>query len=176
MPPPFPGMDPYLEGAAWEDFHGRYIAVLADALVPHLRPRYAVRTELRIYLEHPGGQSRRSVLPDLGVFRTTGSAPSAGATAVAGPPTVSLQLPVPEVQRERYLEIRNLSTGELATVIELLSPGNKRGGSEGRREFLGKRAAILSSPVHWVELDLLRGGERMPTVQPLPAADYYALV
>jgi hypothetical protein len=27
-----------------------------------------------------------------------------------------------------------------------------------------------------VELDLLRGGERMPTAEPLPRADYYVLV
>jgi hypothetical protein len=24
MPSPFPGMDPFLEGAEWEDFHTRY--------------------------------------------------------------------------------------------------------------------------------------------------------
>ncbi|PSN17406.1 hypothetical protein C7271_17910, partial [filamentous cyanobacterium CCP5] len=41
MPSPFPGMDPYLEQAAyWSSFHSRLIVALADDLAPRLRPRY----------------------------------------------------------------------------------------------------------------------------------------
>ncbi|MCA9010910.1 MAG: DUF4058 family protein [Planctomycetaceae bacterium] len=35
---------------------------------------------------------------------------------------------------------------------------------------------FLSSPTHLVELDLLRGGMRLPVVDTLPPGDYYAIV
>ena len=37
MRPPFPGMDPWLEGPTiWADVHGRLITSIADALAPQL--------------------------------------------------------------------------------------------------------------------------------------------
>jgi hypothetical protein len=60
-------------------------------------------------------------------------------------------------------------------VIETLSPANKRTASDGRQQYLEKRAEILSSRSNLVELDLLRGGTRLPVVG-LPATDYCALV
>jgi len=134
MPSPFPGMDPFIEGQDWEDFHTGFIAELSAALVPHVRPKYVVRKERRVYL------------------------------------------PMPEERREAFLTLRERETMEVVTVIELLSPANKRHGGDGRREYLSKRESILGSTTHLVELDLLRGGERLPTVEPLPPGDYYAFV
>jgi hypothetical protein len=85
-------------------------------------------------------------------------------------------LPMPEEKRETYLVIRSRETREVVTVVESLSPGNKRRASDGRREYLRKREEVLQSPTHLVELDLLLGGERLPTITPLPWADYYAIV
>src|SRR5205814_2707195 len=34
----------------------------------------------------------------------------------------------------------------------------------------------VQSPAHLVEIDLLRGGERLPMEQPLPPADYYVCI
>jgi hypothetical protein len=65
---------------------------------------------------------------------------------------------------------------DLVTVIELLSTANKRAGADGRREYLREREQILQSTVHLVEIDLLLKGERLPTMEPLPEADYYAFV
>ena len=62
----------------------------------------------------------------------------------------------------------------MIAVIELLSPTNKASGSD-REQYVGKRKAILASNTHLVEIDLLRGGERMP-VQDLPASDYVVMV
>src|SRR5262249_27388947 len=59
------------------------------------------------------------------------------------------------------------------TVIELLSPSNKRG--EDRVQYLAKRDRLLASPVNLVEIDLLRGGRRLPVIG-LPNCAYYALV
>ena len=51
MPSPFPGMDPYIEGQMWEDFHHELISEIRHELVPQLRPKYVPRVELRIYVE-----------------------------------------------------------------------------------------------------------------------------
>lgn len=73
-----------------------------------------------------------------------------------------------------YLTVRYRETREVVTVIEFLSPTNKS--PDGRNEYLRKREEVLQSPAHLVELDLLRGGERLPTVELLPPGDYYAFV
>ena len=65
---------------------------------------------------------------------------------------------------------------DVITVIAVLSPGNKRANSDGRREYLRKREEVLLSDTHLVELDLLRGGARLPTLQLLPPGDYYVFV
>ncbi len=51
MRSPFPGMDPWIESQAWEDFHHRFLCDIADSLVPSLRPRYIVSAESREYVE-----------------------------------------------------------------------------------------------------------------------------
>lgn len=78
-------------------------------------------------------------------------------------------------RRETYVVIRERETLEVVTVIETLSPANKRTASDGRQQYLEKRGETLSSHSNLVELDLLRGGMRLPVVG-LPATDYCALV
>jgi hypothetical protein len=60
-------------------------------------------------------------------------------------------------------------------VIEVLSPTHKRMGT-GRNIYEAKRRNILSSASHLVEIDLLRGGQPMPIVDPPLAASYQVLV
>jgi hypothetical protein len=74
------------------------------------------------------------------------------------------------------LVLRDRETLRIVTLIELLSPTNKRAGSEGREKYLDKREEILQSRTNLVELDLLRGGQRLPLQGDLPRAEYYALV
>ena len=50
MPSPFPGMDPFIEGQRWQDFHARFINDVADLLLPAVRPRYVVDVEQYVYL------------------------------------------------------------------------------------------------------------------------------
>ena len=61
------------------------------------------------------------------------------------------------------------------TVIEVLSPGNKLH-ARGRRAYLRKRGRIFESSTHLVEIDLMRAGEPMPWIGPVPPADYRVLV
>lgn len=79
-----------------------------------------------------------------------------------------------DVERQAFLEIRDRASRELVTVIEVLSPSNKRTGPD-REQYLAKRNQLLLSNVHLVEIDLLRVGPRLP-VRDLPECDYFYLV
>lgn len=72
-----------------------------------------------------------------------------------------VHLPTQDVERVRFLAVRDRRGRELVTVIELLSPSNKRAG-EDREQYLSKRRELLRSPAHLVEIDLLRGWKAMP--------------
>jgi hypothetical protein len=82
------------------------------------------------------------------------------ATAVGIAPRVA-QLPMPEEIIERHLAVRDMLTGEVITVIELLSPTNKLT-RDGRRQYARKRMQVLGSATHFIEIDLLRAGEPFP--------------
>src|SRR5262249_25237670 len=57
------------------------------------------------------------------------------------------------------------------------SPTNKEAGSVGQARYLEKRSSALHGGLHWVEIDLLRGGQRPPIPVPLPGElDYLAYV
>jgi hypothetical protein len=55
-----------------------------------------------------------------------------------------------------------------------LSPTNKTPGSD-REQYVGKRKTILAGNTHLVEIDLWRGGQRMP-VDDMPPCDYVVMV
>ena len=97
-----------------------------------------------------------------------------GSVAVLDAPMM-LRLPQLDVERQVFLEIRRRDSGRVVCVIELLSPINKARGS-GQQEYLAKRAAVLQSRAHLVELDFLRGGARLPMDEPLPGAAYYVII
>jgi hypothetical protein len=61
-------------------------------------------------------------------------------------------------------------------MIEVISPSNKVRGSVGRREYLKKRREVTRSPVHLVEIDLLRRGAPLFTGMELPDHDYSIFV
>jgi Protein of unknown function (DUF4058) len=178
MPSIFPGMDPFLEGYEWDDFHPTMVGAIRAALVPVLKPDYSVRSERRVYVEQPFGDPQ-FFRPDLTIVRGKGAAkkrPASSHAGIAVIEPVERTLIGPYEVEEKYLVIRKLSSMEVVTIIELLSPANKRIGSEGRVEYLAKRDEVLQSKTNLVEIDLLRGGERLPTREPLPKGDYYAFV
>jgi hypothetical protein len=78
------------------------------------------------------------------------------------------------VERLAFVEVRDRRNRELVTVVELLSPSNKRPGSD-REQYLAKREQILGSSAHLVEIDLLRGGKPLPMAD-RPDCDYSVLV
>jgi hypothetical protein len=176
-PSRFLKMDLRIEEQLWHDFHPNMIVSIQSWLMPLLLPKYAAQIEERVYVEHTEPVPARQVFrPDVVIHTESGSEARVQATRAALAEPAILTLPMPVEQRERYIAIVSLPNREMVTVIELLSPANKRAGADGRREYLRKREQILQSAVHLVEIDLLLKGERLPTVEPLPEADYYAFV
>lgn len=182
MPPIFPGMDPYLEQPDfWPEVHHWLISGIAEALIPQVRPKYRVAIEKRIYEvnagEQNGGDSLLVGIPDVSIKRQSNSETLPSNVAVAAPPTqpVTVHLPIPEPIKQAYLEIRDLTTKEVVTAIEILSPVNKRVG-EGREIYLKKRQRILGSCTNLVEIDLLRQGQPMPMLNSPPQSHYRVLV
>ena len=145
--------------------HNGLIAELRYALAPQLRPRYYVALEERTYLAEPAVLALVS-RPDVTVVGSptpVASRPSPGEASSVGMATlepVIVELPIPEPVRETYLEVQLAQTHAVITVLELLSPANKRPG-EGRQQYERKRRQVLTTCTHLVEIDLLRGGEPM---------------
>jgi hypothetical protein len=179
MPSPFPGMDPYLEDPElWGDVHHGLISQTQAALNRQVRPKYVARVELRIYLEDDEDPSRRKRIPDVrvevGKKRSNGHGPAPKSFREVPEPIVA-EIPFDEIE-EAYLAIKHRETGALVTVIEVLSPSNKVENSAGRKSFLEKRSEVMSSDVHWVEIDLLRTGARIPSGRSFVNSDYRVLV
>ena len=74
-----------------------------------------------------------------------------------------VQLPIPLDVKKHYLEMREVATKELITVIEVLSPANKRSG-KGRSIYEAKRSKILTSMTNLIEIDVLRLGQPMEMI------------
>lgn len=176
MPSPFPGMNPWLEqDDVWQDFHQSFIPVLREMLADLVRPKYFVKIDEHLYLhELPEGERALLGRGDVTVASPAGAEEETAETASLAAPAYGRLPSVTDVERQSYLEIRDRKSRDLITVIEVLSPTNKRTGSD-REQFVAKRRQLMQSPVHYVEFDLLRGGRRMP-VDDLPECDYYALV
>ncbi len=178
MPSLFPGMDPFIESQRWRDFHTTFITIVREMLMPRVRPRYVVDVEQYVYLAREEDDPDRLIEPDLALVDAadawTAELPNSGGTALAVEPVVHT-VPVPKRFRQAYLTIRNRESQDVVTVIEVLSPWNKTPG-DGQTEYLVKRTNVFLTPAHLVELDLLRGGRRLPTRERLTPADYYAFV
>jgi len=79
-----------------------------------------------------------------------------------------------DIERLSYIEIRERESLQFITAIEVLFPTNKAPGAD-RGQYLGKRVWYLAGGVNLVEVDLLRGGARMP-VENAPTSDYLVMV
>jgi len=174
MPSPFPGMDPYLEGALWTTFHFSFGAEIVRQLAPRLRPRYLVLPVERFVMETSDDIAiTTNIYPDVGVAKSVREAPAAYVTSAIAAP-LHLATVIPEAVPHVSIEIRDVASRQLVTAIEILSPTNKR--AEGRMEYLSKRRRILLSTAHLLEFDLLRQGQRLPMHDPLPPSEYFVLL
>lgn len=163
MPSPFPGMDPYLEGALWPDVHQQMATEISRRLNPRIRPHYVARLAVRTVREAVPPEEVSIFYPDVEIIRrrlretpVTLAGPAAAQVATITPPiTVPL---VEAAMRMVTVEIYTVAAKELVTCIEVLSPANKRG--EGLEHYLHKRRRLHRAGVHLLEIDLTRRGRR----------------
>ena len=180
MPPPFPGMDPYLESpTSWAGVHARLIVAIADQLNRHLPTGFRTDIDEYVWLhaedDEEGPFARRK--PDVfvrGSPRRTRPVHN-GATLTMAEPTAEVRLLSGRARKRRRVVIVAADGQRVLTAIEVLSPANKAPG-EDREAYLLKRSECLASGTNLVEIDLLRGGDRLPMGRPAPAvSDYYIL-
>jgi hypothetical protein len=148
MPSPFPGMDPFIESQRWEGFHARMIVAFSELLVPRIRPTYVCDIQRSVYFMADEEEIRHCF---------------------------GLTLRPPVKVEWGGLTICTRETNDTIAIIDLLTHLHKSN-SEARAEYLTMRQKRLHSSAHLVEIDLRRGGTRLPCREPLPEGDYYCLV
>lgn len=173
MRSPFPGMDPFLEDRdGWRDFHTDFIVSVRDALARQVTPNFIVRVKERVDIVEFGIDHNRYIEPDTYII----TKPRRLREATAGMITPATLIEPYSTERvvERYIELRDAKTREVVTVIEILSPTNKAPNTEGLRAFQNKRNTVMQSNPNWIEIDLLRAGERYEIVA--SRSDYMTLL
>ena len=176
MKSPFPGMDPYLEHPAlWPDIHNSLITAIRDSLADQLAPRYYIGLERRAFVMKPDDISFIIGRPDVSVI-VHKPATTVQKRPLAEAGVVDVEIFMNDEVGEYFLEVHDVVSGKLVTLMELLSPANKLA-NKGRQEYEQKREYVFSSQTHLVEIDLLRAGEPMP-INSLRAqtSDYRILV
>ena len=169
---PFPGMDPYLE-RHWLDVH----AVLAGNARRVLNERLPddLVASIEEYAAIGERQREQRVAPDVHVREAEQSDAGGGGTATLAAPAAALAT-APAVLLElrdepitlRRLKVEEIESGRLVTVIEFISPTNKRG--DGLRQYRRKRRGLLERGVNVVEVDLHRRGNWRAFLRPFECA------
>jgi hypothetical protein len=177
-------MDPFLEtNPIFQELHTQMLAEMQALLQPQLRPRYVARLERHLsegsVWDGPAGAvSLERKEPDVTVVSRSEAEQHTGSAATLARPAASaveeLDADELELRRQRRIVIYVQDRPRLAVAgIELLSPGNKQSGSVAQQRYLEKRSSALHGGLHWIEIDLLRGGVRPPISVPLPEPAAY---
>jgi len=161
-------MDPFLEQpASGPDVHHRLLTRIGDQLAAAVSPDFVVRIEQRVYVthtEHDAGYPQ--LIPDVIVTHRPPAPELALAGGPPGPAVATITAPmiieaVTDLEvRDAYIEIHDAESDAVVTAIELLSPANKVKRSRGHKAMIEKRKLLLRGGAHWLEIDLLRDGER----------------
>lgn len=169
-----PGMNPYLEDPAiWPDYHTTFLLHLRAEINRQLPARYVARLERYVWIHEPK-ENELNVLGEPYVFVSDEGGSAAAAVITITAPAVG-KMPSVRKKGHRYLRIVDAQGKHVITVIEVLSPSNKNPG-EDRDAYLAKRSEYLASGTSFVEIDLLRGGQRSPMGRPAPPKSDYSVV
>ncbi|AFY57980.1 hypothetical protein Riv7116_5611 [Rivularia sp. PCC 7116] len=133
---PFPGMNPYLEQPElWHQVHNRLIVAIADEITPQVAPQYHVAIVERVYSSI--SDNLLVGIADVAVSRRNDSSERIAVMTQELIQPKKVSVPIPEETVERYLEVRSTQSGEVISVIEILSPKNKRS-KQGREAYENK--------------------------------------
>jgi hypothetical protein len=151
MPSPFPGMDPYLEGALWTTLHHSLGTEIVRQLAPKLRPRYVALPVERFVIETLSEVSvlTASIYTDVSVAAAQSSTPAEVHTSTLTTP-LRLATVMPEAVPHVSVEIRDTQHRQLVTAIEILSP------SASPQEYLGKCLPLLCDTSHACSCSICR--------------------
>jgi len=157
MPSPFPGMDPYLESPdLWPGVHNALAAEIQAILNGLMQPDYVAMLEAHLVYEVVEVSAVRRARPDISVLHSepAGSGGLAMPAMAAAPAPVVSAVPL-ELPLELFsVEIRRSHVGTLVTMIEILSPTNKRPGEQALEDHRRKRRDLLRTQVHLLEIDV----------------------
>ncbi len=169
MPSPFPGMDPYLEAPwIWPSFHNSLADQIQMLLNEQLPTNYFAQLEARSEIGLRA--TKRILAPDVAVIDTgrrmrepdsnVGGVAVVVQDEVATASAIRLEF-IEEPVTVTAVTIRNTQTGnEVITLLEILSPSNKRPGPD-RDHYIQRMKDILKESVtSLIEIDLLRMGQR----------------
>ena len=125
MPSPFPGMDPYLEGEMWQEFHETLAGEIRAQLLPRLAPKYVALLAKRYVIHHVSSEvmgiaTDRVIYPDVHVSQPPRVAEAAVAYGTL-PPTAELLSPFDEQVPILSIEIRDVANRTLVTAIRATS-------------------------------------------------------
>jgi hypothetical protein len=172
MPSPFPGMNPYFKNPQlWEVFHNRLITAIANVIREKLRPRYRVEvsksSSIEIYT-----QTRFSPIMATAAVQLNNIVPVSSTLKIN-----NYYEPTPQEEPEiiKLPGYRIVATGEIVTVIEVLSFKNKCF-EEEKEAYNKNRQRILNSLTNLVEIDLLGDCEQMQNLNNQVNSDYRILV
>jgi hypothetical protein len=167
-------MNPYLEQeGVWHKFHGQFCTHCLELLVPQVRPHYIVEFDENVYVHELPAEERRLLgRSDLSLVHNKAAVPYAAAGTALEAPTYARLSPSVDIERLSTIVIRDRQCRAIVTAIELLSPANKE---SDRQQYLRKRDEYISNGVCLVEIDLLRGGRRLP-IDDAPPCDYYVMI
>lgn len=176
MVSPFPGMDPFLEGAKWPDVHHKLASVISELLTPNIAPKYIVSVETYTINDTSPSSELGIMYPDVAILSSQGSIieePTIDKSSLETITPASITLPTLTSIKVNIpvIEIRDQENNVLITTIEILSPVNKR--NPGLEPYRDKRRQLYEADVHLLEIDLLRRGTRPFTHPRIPAAHYY---
>jgi len=172
-------MDPYLEGEMFQEFHETLANAIRTQLIPLLKPKYVALLAKRYAVDRPALgifslPLDRTPYPDVHIVAPPGTRPApvlAGADVAVAEPATELPSVLPEEVPQLSVEIRDVAQRRLVTIIEILSPVNKRG--EGVRDYAERRMELMRTRTHLLEIDLLRQGVRIQLLGEPPPAHYY---
>jgi len=176
MKNPFPGMNPYLEGSIYHDLHQTLIIETRKLLQAQIRPKYVARVEKYTVQDAENESDLGIMYSDIEVFQQIERFEEPVLTyrsineVVTDPPTISLDLPTPSTYQIARLKIFDTEERRLVTVIEVLSPVNKR--KSGLKTYLEKRDKLVAAGVNVLEIDLLRQGTRTVEHPATKTTDY----
>ncbi len=153
----------------WWVFHKHLIVEMFEQLRDQLGDAYLVDFESDLLLIPRLDGPSRPVTADVDVTLLAPAVATYTPAALAPTPALLEADEALDEIEQRSIEVRrrdmpdpdDVFGSRVVAVIELLSPSNKGVyGAADRRKFLAKRRGYLSGPVSYIEIDLLREGER----------------